>query len=153
MNDDSNSESFYFISKDEIFIVWNQIVAIFKECKNKVAAKLFLSYLSSYEFQSSYSEWITRIDVSEYGNLRLLEELKNVSTLGFTKWMWDRENVKKYRTYLEKIFGKISRDTPMKDANLMKFIKLNTSDINDLPELSDPIYWFQIWKYNLNREL
>ena len=87
MNDDSNSESFYFISKDEIFIVWNQIVAIFKECKNKVAAKLFLSYLSSYEFQSSYSEWITRIDVSEYGNLRLLEELKNVSTLGFTKWM------------------------------------------------------------------
>jgi len=140
MNDDLKSEASYFIPQNDPFIVWNQRAAIFKQSKNKAAAKLFLSYLSSYEFQSSYPGWRTRIDVSEYGNLPPLETLKNVSTSDFTEWMSDREKVKKYRIHLEKIFGKVSGETPMMDAELMKILRINQSDIRNLPEPSDPIY-------------
>lgn len=140
MNDDLKSEAVYFIPENDPFIVWNQRAAIFKKSKNKTAAKLFLSYLSSYEFQSSYSGWRTRIDVNEYGNLPPLETLTNTSTSDFTQWMANRENVRKYRIHLETIFGKALGETPMMDINLIKILKLNASDIKNLPEPSEPIY-------------
>lgn len=79
----------YFILIDELFIVWNQCVVIFKVVCYLVMVKLLLFYLGLVEFQFSYGGWCVCVDVGEVFGLLLLELLKNVDVYDFICWMVD----------------------------------------------------------------
>lgn len=109
-----------FIPDDELFITWPQRAAMFKLTKSKAAARLFLAYVASFEFQNSRGFWSTRTDVTEMGGLEPLPNYKNTDPLDFIKWMRDRENIHNLRTLFTEIFGEVKGESPLKDPSLFR---------------------------------
>jgi ABC-type Fe3+ transport system substrate-binding protein len=109
-----------FIPEDEFFITWPQRAAMFKLTKNKAAARLFLAYVSSFEFQNSRGFWSTRTDVTEMGGLNPLPDYKNTDPLDFIEWMRDRKHVHELRTLFTDIFGEVKGESPLKDPGLLR---------------------------------
>ncbi|NIG55801.1 ABC transporter substrate-binding protein [Chitinophaga sp. Cy-1792] len=109
-----------FIPEDDFFITWPQRAAMFKLTENKAAARLFLAYLASYEFQSGRGSWSTRTDVTELGGLQPIQHYKNTDPLDFIKWMRNRNHIHELRSLFTEIFGKVEGESPLKDPSLMR---------------------------------
>ena len=109
-----------FIPEDEFFITWPQRAAMFKLTKNKAAARLFLAYVSSFEFQNSRGFWSTRTDVTEMGGLDPLPNYKNTDPLDFIEWMRDRKHIHELRALFTDIFGEVKGESPLKDPSLLR---------------------------------
>ena len=139
-NTDSPHPAAFYVPKDEPFIVWNQRAAIFKVAKHPDTAKLLLSFLSSAEFQSSYGGWRSRADVGTPKGLPPLESLKNVDVHDFTRWMTNRQHVAELRAHMEKIFGPVQGESPLRDPELLQLEGLSSDDIVAQPEPEGPIY-------------
>lgn len=109
-----------FIPEEDFFITWPQRAAMFKLTRHKAAAKLFLAYLASYEFQSSRGSWSTRTDVTELGGLKPIEEYKNTDPLDFIRWMRDRKHIHELRLLFAEIFGEVKGESPLIDARSLR---------------------------------
>ena len=115
-----NQPSVGFIPQDDFFITWPQRAAMFKLTRHKAAAKLFLAYLASHEFQSSRGTWSTRTDVTEMGGLQPIERYKNTDPIDFIAWMRDRKHIHELRMLFTEIFGEVKGESPLKDASLLR---------------------------------
>lgn len=70
---DANS----FVPKEDPFITWTQRAGMFKQTKHKAAAKLFLSFISSKEYQSSGQIWPTRTYLKPMNSYKELDTYQN----------------------------------------------------------------------------
>lgn len=128
------------IPRDEPFQVWNQRAAIFRAARHPDTAKLLISYISSAELQSTYGGWRSRADVGNPPGYPPLESLKNVDVQDFTRWMADRKHVAALRAHMEKIFGPVVGESPLRDPELLRIEGLSADDIVAQPEPEGPIY-------------
>jgi len=114
-----NQPSVSFVPTSDFFISWPQRAAMFKLTKHKSAAKLFLAYLASYEFQSSRGFWSTREDVPVPDGMESLDKY-NTDPLGFIKWMRNRKHIHELRKLMEEIFGPVNGLSPLIDPKLIR---------------------------------
>lgn len=118
-----NSGAKSYILETEPFITWTQRAAMFNQTKNKNAAKLFLSYISSKEYQSVSKIWPTRRDLKALPPYKELSEYKNTDFVDFNNWMADRKHVEEVSNKMLKFFGEVKGDSPLTDKNMLKRIK------------------------------
>ena len=93
---------------------------MFRLTRHKAAAKLFLAYLASHEFQSSRGAWSTRTDVTDLGGLKPLEEYRNTNPMDFIAWMRDRRHIHELRMLFNEIFGEVKDESPLTDSRLLR---------------------------------
>ena len=108
-----------FIPEDDRFITWPQRGAMFGLTRHKAAARLFLAYLTSYEFQAARGSWSVRDDVSPPEGLKELEAY-NTDPLEFIDWMRDRKHVHELRVKMESLFGPVKGASPLLDPDLIR---------------------------------
>lgn len=130
----------HWIPQHEPFIVWNQRAAIFQAARHPAAARLWLSWLGSAEFQSGYSGWRARADVGEAEGLPPLESLPQVDVHEFTRWMADRANIAQIRLHMRDIFGPVVGESPLRDLQLLSLMGLGPEAVVALPEPERPPY-------------
>ncbi len=116
----ANQPSISFIPEYDFFVSWPQRAAMFRLTRHKAAARLFLAYLTSYEYQSSREAWSVRGDVSAPSGLLPLEAYSNTDPLGFIEWMRDRKHIHDLREQMKKLFGPVRGQSPLTDPALLK---------------------------------
>lgn len=109
-----------FIPEGDQFVTWPQRAAMFKLTRHKAAARLFLAYLTSYEFQSERGSWSVRQDVAVPAGLRAVEEYSNTDPLDFIQWMRDRKHIHELRLLMAEIFGPVRGESPLTEQKLIK---------------------------------
>ncbi len=112
-----------FVPTSDFFITWAQRAAMFKLTQHKAAARLFLAYITSHEYQSSLGTWSTRQDVAPPSNLRPLDEYPNTNLLEFIEWMRDRQHLHELRAKMQRIFGPVRGPSPVTDSKLLKIYR------------------------------
>lgn len=130
----------HWIPQHEPFIVWNQRAAIFQAARHPAAAKLWLSWLGSAEFQSGYPGWRARADVGDPAGFPSLESLSEVDVHEFTRWMADRANIAQVRLDMRNLFGPVLGESPLRDLELLSLQGLGPEDVVALPEPERPPY-------------
>lgn len=119
-----NQTSVAFIPKTDFFVTWPQRAAMFKLTRHKNAARLFLSYIVSYEYQSARGAWSTRTDVAPPAGLQPLSSYSNTNPQEFIDWMRDRRHLHELRVKMQRIFGPVCGQSPLKDPNLLRTYKM-----------------------------
>ncbi len=109
-----------FVPEDDYFVSWPQRAAMFRLTRHKAAARLFLAYLTSYEYQSARGTWSVRNDVAPPPGLKPLEEYGNTSPLEFIQWMRDRKHLHDLRMQMQDIFGPVRGQSPLTDPALLR---------------------------------
>ncbi len=118
-----NQPSVSFIPENDFFVSWPQRAAMFKLTRHKAAARLFLAYLTSYEYQSARGAWSVRSDVPPPEGLLPLEEYSNTDPLAFIEWMLDRKHIHELRLQMRRLFGPVKGLSPLTDPALLKLYK------------------------------
>lgn len=120
---EEDSQAAATIPESDPFITWTQRAATFKKSKHPAAAKLFLSYVSSKEYQSATQIWPTRKDLKAVAPYKELADYPNTSFSDFNKWMQDRAHIQELSNKMVDIFGPVKGDSPLKDEDLLKRIE------------------------------
>lgn len=115
-----------YIPESDFFVSWPQRAAMFKLTRHKAAARLFLAYLTSYEFQASRGTWSVRQDVPPPEGLEPLSAYHNTDPLAFIEWMRDRENIHELRMLMRRAFGPVRGASPLCDPALLRLYALQT---------------------------
>ncbi len=115
-----NQPAISFVPERDFFISWPQRAALFRLTRHKAAARLFLAYLTSYEYQSLQNAWSVRTDVDPPTGLRPLGDYPNTNPLEFIDWMRDREHLHELRQMMMAIFGPVYGQSPLTDPALLK---------------------------------
>lgn len=111
-----------FAPEEDFFITWPQRAAMFKLTRHKAAARLFLAYMTSHEYQSYLVKnglWSVRQDIEPPDGLRQLSEYSNTDPLGFIAWMRNREHIYELQREMTKIFGPVRGESPLTDPELL----------------------------------
>ena len=119
-----NQPSVSFVPESDFFVSWPQRAAMFKLTRHKAAARLFIAYLTSYEYQSARGTWPVRDDVDPPNGFKPLGEYKNTDPLGFIAWMRDRAHLHELRVKMCKYFGGVKGKSPLTDPELLRLYKL-----------------------------
>lgn len=112
--------SISFIPSSDFFVSWPQRAAMFKLTRHKAAARLFLAYLTSYEYQTSRGTWPVRTDVAPPPGLMPLSSYNNTNPLEFISWMRDRQHIHELRMKMQSIFGLVRGQSPLTDPALLR---------------------------------
>ncbi|WGD36968.1 ABC transporter substrate-binding protein [Lysinibacter sp. HNR] len=113
-----------YIPEEDPFLAWVQRTAIFKQAQNPAAAKLYLAFIASKEYQSVLPSWSTRMDVPTPEGLRPLSDYPNADPLDFIEWMSDREGVAQAEALMESYFGPVVGESPLTDPYLLDVLGL-----------------------------
>lgn len=108
-----------YIPETDFFISWAQRIAMFKQTKHKAAARLFIAFVQSEEFQKSLGNY-TVLKNSHLKNIDWIGDHPNTNPVGFYEFMRDREYVGNLRTLMEKYFGPVKGASPVKDHKMIK---------------------------------
>ncbi|KAK9761863.1 hypothetical protein K7432_012915 [Basidiobolus ranarum] len=103
------------IPKTTFFQSWPQTGAIFKKAKHPATAKLYVSWLTSYDVQKnlmSYT-WSQRTDVPPPAGLKPIWEIQNTDPLGFRDYMMNRTKVEEDKAFIEKFVGPVVGASPL----------------------------------------
>ena len=122
----ANQPSASFIPASDFFVSWPQRAAMFKLTRHKAAARLFLAYLTSYEYQASRGTWSVRGDVAPPQGLSPLAQYGNTDPLEFISWMRDRKRLNDLRAQMCEVFGPVKGESPLTDPNLLRLYKRYT---------------------------
>ncbi|WP_439443735.1 ABC transporter substrate-binding protein [Listeria aquatica] len=117
------SDALSFVPKTDPFITWTQRAAMFDKTRHKAAAKLFLSFISSKEYQSSGQIWPTRTDLKSMSPYKELEKYPNTDFNDFAKWMSDREHIENLKQKMITYFGEVEGESPLTDKGLLETVK------------------------------
>jgi ABC-type Fe3+ transport system substrate-binding protein len=112
-----------FVPETDFFVTWPQRAAMFRLTRHKSAARLFIAYLISHEYQSSLSGWSVRGDVKPPQPLRPLNEYANTSPTDFIDWMRDRKHLHELRMLMEDNFGPVQGPSPLTDPALLRLYR------------------------------
>lgn len=103
----------FLLPKEDEFVSWAQTAAIFKDAKNPAAAKLYLNWLLSENFQKNWFQWPIRKDVQAQGGFGSIFE-HNTNPAGFAAFMKDRAGVERFRLQLLQVIGEPTGSVPLK---------------------------------------
>ena len=107
-----NSNARFMLPKEDFFLTWFQTAAIPTHAKNKTAAKLYLNWMLSEEFQGKWLQWPIRMDIEVPGGYKPLREY-NTSPADFHRFMLKREMVERFRLQMEQLVGPIKGVSPL----------------------------------------
>ncbi|WGD37978.1 ABC transporter substrate-binding protein [Lysinibacter sp. HNR] len=116
--------SIAIIPEEDPFISWVQRTAIFEQAKHPAAAKLYLAFITSKEYQSTFITWPTRTDVPTPEGLKPLSEYPNSDPMDFIEWMSDRQGVADAEVLMEKYFGPVVGESPLTDPALLEILEV-----------------------------
>ncbi|MEM9605728.1 MAG: ABC transporter substrate-binding protein, partial [Pseudomonadota bacterium] len=98
--------------RDDFFLTWFQTAAIPSQARNKAAAKLYLNWMLSDEFQTTWLQFPVRRDIEAPGGaLSVLHH--NTSPGDFHRWMLRRDRVERFRAQMRELIGPATGPTPV----------------------------------------
>ena len=98
--------------KNDYFLTWYQGAGIPTQAKNKAAAKLYLNWMLSDEFQSKWLQFPSRFDVeSAAGTKNVLHH--NTSPGDFHRYLMNRAEVERFRSQMEQLIGPVEGTPPL----------------------------------------
>ncbi|KAG9404934.1 hypothetical protein AC1031_005139 [Aphanomyces cochlioides] len=96
-----------FITKDIPYLTWGQRIAIFKKAPHPAAAKLFLNWIVSKDYQTTLGSTSVRTDIPPQAGYKFAWEYANANTAEFAKFMNDRANIERLRFTFALYFGEV----------------------------------------------
>ncbi|MEM1362142.1 MAG: ABC transporter substrate-binding protein [Pseudomonadota bacterium] len=94
----------FLLPKEDYFLTWFQTGAIPKQAKNKAAAKLYLNWMLSDEFQKNWLQFPVRYDIEAPGGYGSVLH-HNTSPGDFHRWMLNRDLVERFRGQMRQLIG------------------------------------------------
>lgn len=105
----------YAVPRSDAFLSWAQTAAIFRDAKHPAAAKLFMSFLLSKQFQSYSPFWSIRDDLPAPHGYKPLSEY-NTDHADFHAFLSDRAAMERFRTQIERYIGTPQGPSPLIDG-------------------------------------
>ncbi|MDW6004536.1 ABC transporter substrate-binding protein [Vibrio mangrovi] len=96
----------WVLPENDPFLAWGQRAAIVKNANNMEAAKLYMSWLLSEEFQGN-ANWPVRTDIAPRAGLAPIWEYPNANLEAFPAFMRNREEVELWRQTFSLYFGEV----------------------------------------------
>ncbi|CAK4637039.1 hypothetical protein LEN26_000143 [Aphanomyces euteiches] len=96
-----------FVTKDIPYLTWGQRIAIFKKAPHPAAAKLFLNWIVSKDYQTSLGYTSVPTDIPPPTGYKFAWEYANANSLEFAKFMEDRANVERLKFTFGLYFGEV----------------------------------------------
>ncbi|MBE8474847.1 ABC transporter substrate-binding protein [Streptomyces justiciae] len=107
----TSSPARFVITDGHPFMGWGQRMAILKEARNTAAAKLFLNWQLSTDWQkNSFNGWSVRTDVTPLAGLKPIWEYPEAHLDGFPRFMADRAEVERWKQTFALYFGEVKGD-------------------------------------------
>jgi ABC-type Fe3+ transport system substrate-binding protein len=107
-----DSDTRFILPEEDYFLTWFQIAAIPTQAENKAAAKLYLNWMLSEEFQSKWLQFPVRMDVSSPDGYQSVHHY-NTSPADFHRFMLKRDLVERFRLQLEQLVGAYEGPAPL----------------------------------------
>ncbi len=107
-----NSKNQFLLPEKDYFLTWFQTAAIPTQAKHKAAAKLYLNWMLSEEFQSTWLQFPVRRDIEASGGQKTVLH-HNTSPGDFHRWMLKRDTVERFRMQLLQLIGPAEGPTPI----------------------------------------
>ncbi len=107
-----DSPARFLLPEEDYFLTWFQTAAIPKKAKNKAAAKLYMSWMLSKDFQSRWLQWPVRMDVEAPGGYKSVHH-HNTSPADFHRFMLKREMLERFRFQMEQLIGPLEGVSPL----------------------------------------
>ena len=98
--------------KQDCFLTWCQTGAIPKRARNQAAAKLYLNWMLSSEFQGEWLQFPVRLDIKVPGGTGSVLH-HNTSPGDFHRWMLKRDRVERFRMQMLQLIGPVHGPTPI----------------------------------------
>ncbi|MER5522483.1 ABC transporter substrate-binding protein [Streptomyces sp. NPDC002763] len=107
----SSSPARFVVTDGHPFMAWGQRAAILKQAKNPTAAKLFLNWQLSADWQQgAFNGWSVRTDVTPTGGLKPIWKYPDAHLDGFPRFMADRAEVERWKQTFALYFGEVKGD-------------------------------------------
>ncbi len=106
------SKTRFMLPKNDYFLTWFQGAGIPKQAKHKAAAKLYLNWMLSKEFQSKWLQFPVRRDVEAPGGYKSVHH-HNTSPADFHRWLLKRDIVERFRMQMLHLIGPIKGPEPV----------------------------------------
>ncbi|MEM9284078.1 MAG: ABC transporter substrate-binding protein [Verrucomicrobiota bacterium] len=107
-----NQKTEFLLPETDFFLTWFQTAAIPAQAKNKEAAKLYLNWMLSEEFQGTWLQFPVRYDIEAPGGYGSVLE-HNTSPGDFRRWMMKRDLVERFRLQMKQLIGEAEGPTPV----------------------------------------
>ncbi|MEM7086618.1 MAG: extracellular solute-binding protein [Bacteroidota bacterium] len=102
----------FMLPKKDYFLTWFQAAGIPKEAKHKAAAKLYLNWMLSEEFQGKWLQFPVRRDVEAPAGYKSVHH-HNTSPADFHRWLLKRDIVERFRMQMLHLIGPVKGPTPV----------------------------------------
>ncbi|MEM9102649.1 MAG: ABC transporter substrate-binding protein [Pseudomonadota bacterium] len=107
-----DSRTRFLLPKKDFFLTWFQTAGIPTQAKNKAAAKLYLNWMLSEEFQASWLQFPVRKDIQAHAGYQSVLD-HNTSPADFHRWMLKRDIVERFRGQMLQLIGPALGPTPV----------------------------------------
>ncbi|MEM7474084.1 MAG: extracellular solute-binding protein [Planctomycetota bacterium] len=107
------SKTRFLLPKEDYFLTWFQTAAIPKQAKHKAAAKLYLNWMLSEEFQKNWLQFPVRMDIEAPAGYKSVQH-HNTSPADFHRWLLKRDVVERFRNQMGQLIGPVEGPTPIK---------------------------------------
>lgn len=108
----------FILPRHDTFLIWPQMAAIFKDSKNKEAARLYLSWILDKDvIKAMPYQWTVRRDVENPAGYRTAYDC-NADLGAFRRFMADRARIERLKGRFELILGPPKGENPTKAAGL-----------------------------------
>ncbi|MBO0657392.1 extracellular solute-binding protein [Streptomyces triculaminicus] len=94
------------------WVAWPQTGAILKDAPHKAAAKLYMSWILSKQYQEKSYGWSSRTDVATPAGRKGIFDYANMNPLGLGKFMSDRAALDRYKARINLYVGDVKGANP-----------------------------------------
>lgn len=102
----------FMFPENDYFLTWFQAAGIPTQAKNKAAAKLYLNWMLSEEFQGKWLQFPSRRDVAAPADYKSVHH-HNTSPADFHRWLLKRDIVERFRMQMLHLIGPAKGPTPI----------------------------------------
>ncbi len=107
-----DGQSRFVLPREDTFLVWPQMAAIFKAAANKEAARLYISWMLDPEaMQAMPYQWVVRRDVANPAGHEPVFAY-NADTSAFRRFMADRARIERLKGRFEHLIGPAVGENP-----------------------------------------
>ncbi|MEM7292763.1 MAG: ABC transporter substrate-binding protein [Pseudomonadota bacterium] len=108
----ANSNTRFILPTEDFFLTWFQSAAIPTQAKNKGAARLYLNWMLSEEFQTQWLQFPARMDIEAPAGYKSVLN-HNTSPGDFHRFMMKREMVERFRLQMRQLVGEAGGPPPV----------------------------------------
>lgn len=94
------------------WVAWPQTGAILKDAPHKAAAKLYMSWILSKQYQETSYGWSARTDVAAPAGRKGVFDYENMNPLGLGAFMNDRASLDRYKALINLYVGDVKGTDP-----------------------------------------